>query len=203
MASKQRIQTLKDVGQLKALLKAHVQVDPATCQLFWQYKSLEEVAENYVDFLTAVAKTGNLLGQKVLSKALRSMYEGDRYALEAFAKCMVDTLSGIRAKLKQWRGGAKTCDAVVKVCDAWHSAVSSSSLLRPSAGSSSSLESPALQLDEVVSSEPESEDVVSVGDEPTEADAAKAALVNARALFGTGEAPMQRSLAKEDSTCKQ
>ena len=51
----------------------------------------------------------------------------------------------------------------------------------------------------MVSSEPESEDVVSVGDEPTDAEAAKAALVNAMALFGTGAAPMQRSLAKEDS----
>ena len=201
MASKQRIPTLKDVGQLKGILKAHVQVDPATCQLLWQYKGLDEVAENYVDFLTAVAKTGNVLSKRVLSRALNDMYEGDRASLDAFAKCMVDTLSGIRAKLKQWRGGAKTCDAVVKVCEAWPSAGSSSSLERPSAGSSSALESPALQLDEVVSSEPESEDVVSVGDEPTEADVAKAALVNAMALFGTGEAPSpkQRSLAKEDS----
>ena len=204
MASKQRIQTLKDVGELKDLLKTHVQVDPTTCQLFWQHKATEEVAEKYVDFLEAVAKTGNVLSRKVLARALNATYEGDRASLDAFAKCMVHTLSDIRAKLKMLRGGAKTCDAVVKVCEAWPSAGSSSSLLRPSAGSSSSLESPALEspalwLDEVVSSEPESEDVVSVGDEPTEADVAKAALVNAMALFGTGETPMQRSLAKEDS----
>jgi hypothetical protein len=191
MASKQRIQTLKDVGQLKSFLKTYVQVDPATCQMFWQYRPMEEVAENYVDFLTAVAQTGNLLSHKVLSKALRDMYEGDRSGLHAFATCMVDTLRGCRAKLQMLRGGAKTCPAVLKICEAF-----------PSAGSSSSLEesqSQGLADCEVASSEPESEDVVSVGDEPTEAEAAKAALENAMALFGTGAAPMQRSLAKEDS----
>ena len=189
MASKQRIQTLKDVGQLKGILKTHVQVDPATCQLLWQYKSQEEVAENYVDFLTAVAQTGHLLSKPSLKAALRGMYEGDRAGLDAFATCMVETLSGCRAKLKNFRSGAKTCNAVVRVCEAF-----------PSAGSSSSLEeSQGLADCEVASSEPESEDVVSVGDEPTEAEAAKAALENAMALFGTGATPMQRSLAKEDS----
>ena len=51
------------------------------------------------------------------------------------------------------------------------------------------------------SSESESEGVVSLDDEPTEADAAKAALANAVALFGTVAAPppMQRSLGKHDS----
>ena len=188
MASKQRIGTLKDVGQLKGILKTHVQVDPATCQLLWQYKSHEEVAENYVDFLTAVAQTGHLLSKKVLSTALKDMYEGDRAGLDAFATCMVDTLSGCRAKLKMMRGGAKTCNAVVRVCEAW-----------PSAGSSSSLESQGVADGEVVSSEPESEDVVSVSDGPTEAEAAKEALEKTMALFGTGAAPMERSLAKEDS----
>ena len=172
---------------MKGILKTHVQVDPTTCQQLWQYKGLEEVAENYVDFLTAVAKTGNLLSKKVLSKALRAMHEGDKVGLDAFAQCMVETLSGCRLKNKMLRDGTKTCPAVVKVCEAWAT----------TAGSSSSLGSQ--ELDEVVSSEAESEDVVSVGDEPTEADAAKAALVNAMALFGTGAAPMQRSLAKEDS----
>ena len=116
MASKQRIPTLKDVGQLKGILKAHVQVDPATCQLLWQYKGLDEVAENYVDFLTAVAKTGNLLSQKLLSKALRGMYEGDKFSLDAFATCMVEALRGCRAKLQMLRDGTKTCPAVKKIC---------------------------------------------------------------------------------------
>ena len=189
MASKKRIHTLQDVGQLKSILKTHVQVDPNTCQLLWQYKALEEVAESYVDFLTAVAKTGKMLSKKVLSKALRKMFEGDKVGLDAFAQCMVETLSGCRNKLQSMRSGAKTCTAIVQVCEAWPT----------TAGSSSSLGSQ--DLAELVSSEAdlESEDVVSVGDGPTEADAATAALANAMALFGKGAAPKQRSLAKEDS----
>ena len=84
MASKQRIQTLKDVGKVKDILKRHVQVDPTTCQLFWHYKKTEEVAENYEDFLTAVAKSGHLLSKRVLSRALNDTYEGDRATLDAF-----------------------------------------------------------------------------------------------------------------------
>ena len=80
MASKKRIHTLQDVGQLKSILKTHVQVDPNTCQLLWQYKALEEVAESYVDFLTAVAKTGKMLSKKVLSKALRKCLKVTRLA---------------------------------------------------------------------------------------------------------------------------
>jgi len=185
MASKKRIGTLQDVGQVRGILKTHVKDDPASCQQLWQYKGMEEVAENYADFLMAVATTGNMLSRKVLSKALRDMYEGDRAGLDAFAKCMVDTLSGCRAKLKNIRSGDRTHTAVVKICESWPT------------GSSSSAGLP--EVAEVASSGEESESVVSVGEEPTEADAAKAALANAMALFGAGEAPMQRSLAKEDS----
>jgi hypothetical protein len=167
MASKKRIGTIQDAGQMKAILKIHVQVDPTTCQQLWQYKGLEEVAENYVGFLTAVAKTDKLLSKKILSRALRAMHEGDKAGLDAFAQCMVDTLSGCRAKLPMLRSGAKTCDAVVKVCEAWTT----------TAGSSSSLE--VQDLDEAVSSEAESGDafVVGVGDQPDEVDEAKEALL--------------------------
>ena len=75
---------------MKGILKTHVQVDPTTCQLLWQYKGLEEVAMHYVDFLTAVAKTGSLLSKKDLSKALKAMYDGDTFLLDQFAQCMVE-----------------------------------------------------------------------------------------------------------------
>jgi hypothetical protein len=175
---------------MKAIVKIHVQVDPTTCQQLWQYKGLEEVAANYVDFLAAVAKTDKMLSKKILYKALRAMHEGDKAGLDAFAQCMVETLSGCRAKIQMLRGGAKTCDAVVKVCEAWTT----------TAGSSSSLE--VRDLDEAVSSESESGDtlVVDVGDEPEEVDEAKEALLKTMAPFG-GEAPTltPRTLAKKDS----
>ena len=44
----------------------------------------EEVAEKYVDFLTAVAKSGNVLSKRVLSRALNDTCEGDRATLDAF-----------------------------------------------------------------------------------------------------------------------
>ena len=76
---------MQDVGQVQGILKTHVHVCPTACQSLWQYKCLEEVAENYVDFLTAVAKTGNLLSKRILSKALRALHVGDKVGLGAFA----------------------------------------------------------------------------------------------------------------------
>ena len=197
MASKPRIRTLQDVNQLKAILKLHVQVDPTTCQQLWQFKDLEEVAANYEDFLTAVAKTDKMLSKKILSRALRDRHEGDKAGLNAFAQCMVETLSACRAKLRMVRSGAKTCDAVKKVCEAWTT----------TAGSSDSLEvqdldeaSEAESVDTPDEPEEEDEEVVEVGDEPDEVDAANQALLKTMALFG-GEAPtsMRRTLAKKDS----
>ncbi len=89
-----RIQAIQDVNQLKGILKTHVHFDLAACQKLWQYRCLEEVAENYVDFLPAVGKTGNLLSKRILPKALKALYDGDKVALDAFAQCMVDALSG-------------------------------------------------------------------------------------------------------------
>ena len=110
-----RAGAIQDVNRLKGILKTHVHVDPATMQKLWQYKCLEEVAENYVDFLTAVAKTSSLLSKQPLSKALKAMYDGDTALLDAFAQAMVDALEGCRIKLPMLRIGVKTCNAVRKV----------------------------------------------------------------------------------------
>lgn len=190
MASQKRVTTIQDVHEMRAIVKTHVQVDPTTCQQLWQYKDLEEVASNYLDFLIAVAKTGKILSKKILSNALKAMHEGDRTGLDAFAQCMVDAMSGCRSKKRNMKSGAKTCEAVMKVCEAWPT----------TAGSSDSLEVP--DSDAAISSESESGDtpVVDVGDEPKEVDEAEKALLKTMALFG-GQAPtlMPRTLAKKDS----
>jgi hypothetical protein len=150
-----------------------VRVDPAACQKLWQYKCLEEVAENYVDFLTAVAKTSSLLSKQPLSKALKAMYDGDTALLDAFAQAMVDALKGCRIKLPMLRTGVKTCNAVRKVCEAWST----------TAGSSCSLEESEVQELEGWSPAQQAEsEVVTVWD-VDEADEAKEALVKTMALF--------------------
>ena len=198
MASKRRIHTLEDVEQLKSILKTHVQVDPNTCQLLWQYKALEEVAESYVDFLTAVAKTSSLLSKQPLSKALKAMYDGDTALLDAFAQAMVDALKGCRIKLPMLRTGVKTCNAVRKVCEAWST----------TAGSSCSLEESEVQeLEDWSPAQDAESEVVAVGDEPDEANEAEEALVKTMALFPVAESQsnthpkksMRRTLAKKDS----
>lgn len=194
MAGKDRIKSLGDVVTMKAILKRHVKDDPASSQLLWQYRSVEEVAEQYEGFFTAVATTGHILAKRSFLKAVKSMYEGDKGTLDAFAQCMVDTLKDIRLKFRSIKTGEKTPAAVKGICEAWASTAGSS----PSAAEH---EPPDPELAELFSSESESEGVVSLDDEPTEADAAKAALANAVALFGTVAAPppMQRSLGKHDS----
>ena len=190
MAGKDRIKSLGDVVTMKAILKRHVKDDPASSQLLWQYRSVEEVAEQYEGFFTAVATTGHILAKRSFLKAVKSMYEGDKGTLDAFAQCMVDTLKDIRLKFRSMKTGEKTHAAVKGICEAWAS----------TAGTAEH-EPPDPELAELFSSESESEGVVSLDDEPTEADAAKAALANAVALFGTVAAPppMQRSLGKQDS----
>jgi len=175
---------------LKGILKTHVHVDPAACQNLWQYKCLEEVAENYVDFLTAVAKTSSLLSKQPLSKALKAMYDGDTALLDAFAQAMVDALKGCRIILPMLRTGVKTCNAVRKVCEAWTT----------TAGSSSSLKKPEVQeLEEWSPAQQADTEVVTVWD-VDEADEAKEALVKTMALFPVATPKsMQRTLAKEDS----
>lgn len=194
MAGKDRIKSLGDVVTMKAILKRHVKDDPASSQLLWQYRSVEEVAEQYEGFFTAVATTGHILAKRSFLKAVKSMYEGDKGTLDAFAQCMVDTLKDIRLKFRSMKTGEKTHAAVKGICEAWASTAGSS----PSAAEH---EPPDPELAELFSSESESEGVVSLDDEPTEADAAKAALANAVALFGTVAAPppMQRCLGKQDS----
>jgi hypothetical protein len=173
MALKKRIQTMQDVGQLKGILKTHVHVCPTACQSLWQYKCLEEVAENYVDFLTAVAMTSSLLSKQPLSKALKAMYDGDTALLDAFAQAMVDALKGCRIKLPMLRTGVKTCNAVRKVCEAWTT----------TAGSSCSLEESEVQELEGWSPAQQAEsEVVTVWD-VDEAAKAKEALVKTMALF--------------------
>ena len=117
---------------------------------------------------------------------MRERHEGDKTCLDAFAQCMVETLSGCRAKLRSVRSGAKTCDAVVKVCAAWSTAAAASS------------QTPEASEAESVESTEEDEQVVEVGGEPDEVDAANQALLKTMALFG-GEAPTSRTLAKKDS----
>ena len=196
MAGKDRIKSLGDVVTMKAILKRHVKDDPVSSQLLWQYRSVEEVAEQYEGFFTAVATTGHILAKRSFLKAVKSMYEGDKGTLDAFAQCMVDTLKDIRLKFRSMKTGEKTHAAVKGICEAWASTAGSS----PSAAEHEPPD-PELAAHELFSSESESEGVVSLDDEPTEADAAKAALANAVALFGTVAAPppMQRCLGKQDS----
>ena len=196
MAGKDRIKSLGDVVTMKAILKRHVKDDPVSSQLLWQYRSVEEVAEQYEGFFTAVATTGHILAKRSFLKAVKSMYEGDKGTLDAFAQCMVDTLKDIRLKFRSMKTGEKTHAAVKGICEAWASTAGSS----PSAAEHEPPD-PELAAHELFSSESESEGAVSLDDEPTEADAAKAALANAVALFGTVAAPppMQRSLGKHDS----
>ena len=123
---------MTDVGQLQGILKTHVHVCPTTCQSLWQYKCLEEVTENYVDFLTAVAKLDYMLSRKTLLKALKALYDGDTFLLDQFAQCMVETLKGCRIKLPMVRTGVKTCNAVMLVCAAWSITSGSSASLEES-----------------------------------------------------------------------
>ena len=127
-----------------------------------------------------------MLSKKVLLKALRNRHEGDRAGLDAFAQCMVETLQSCRGKLRMVRSGAKTCDAVVKVCKAW-----------PATSGTADGEDDA-EVDEVIDEEIEcsEEEVLEVGDEPDEAEKAKQTLLKTMALFGG--APT-RTLAKQDS----
>ena len=162
-----------DLGQLQGILKTHVHICPTTCQSLWQYKSQEEVTENYVDFLTAVAKLDYMLSRKTLLKALKALYDGDTFLLDAFAQCMVDALKGCRIKLPMLRTGVKTCNAVRKVCEAWTT----------TAGSSCSLEESEVQELEGWSPAQQAEsEVVTVWD-VDEADKANEALVKTMALF--------------------
>ena len=82
------------------------------------------------------------------------------------------------------RNGAKTCDAVVKVCKAWPA----------TSGTDEEDDSEVDEVDEEVESS--EEEVLDVGDEPDEAEKAKQTLLKTMALWGG--APT-RTLGKQDS----
>jgi len=198
---------LQDLGVLKGLLKAYVQEDPGKCPLKWQCQGLDEVASHYQDFLTAVAQSGHTLSKKAFLQALKEHYESDPRTLDQFAQCMTNTLRDCNRSKRHVTTGDKTSTAVMKIINAFPAASASSKggacpqqHLPTSASSSCGL---ATKPGTILCSESESDSteleaaLEMVAAEEAEAESAKAALEQAKRLFGP--APEERSLAKKDS----
>jgi hypothetical protein len=204
-SSFKRTPYIKDAEILNGLLKAHVKEDPSKCQLLWQYKDQDVIATAYKDFFIAVAKTGHMLSNRQVAKALKKHFEGDRPTLNAFAKCVADVLSSCKGKARHIRSGQKTCGAVLQIIEAYKSsdcaAASSSQASNSQVGSQ--VES---QVDDVEDSASEAEsddDAISVDgcadDVPSAADEANAALAKAKEIFRPRTAEEKRTLARHDS----
>jgi hypothetical protein len=99
---------LQDDEKLKLLVKIHINQDPDKCQLLWQGKAIDEVVENFPDFLAAVAKTGHRLSSKQLTSVLKEAFEGNPRLLNEFAKKMSEALSWARNKMRSVSSGAKS-----------------------------------------------------------------------------------------------
>ncbi len=192
MAAKKHMPTFRDAEALKELVKAHITTNPCKCQRSWQYKDMEDVVENYQDFLTKIAERGCRLSKVMLAKALQDHFEGDLKLLRDFSAQMADALSHCKKSMKSVSSGSKTGQGVLRVQRAFAKALSTTT--------SPASEAPTLHTQGSRSfSEPESP--LEVNSETSEGEpdqgSAETALEQARKLFG-GPAG-KKTLARHDS----
>ena len=126
---------IKDPTELLQLIKRSDIENPAKAKTLWMHQSSEDVADNYHDFLVALAQTNMRVNRKVMRTALKKFFEGSTAVYKDFTDVIANTLAFCKGKRRGMTSGSKLDKAVFDVARAFGPCSASDTAADPSESS--------------------------------------------------------------------